>query len=266
MGVVDLELLIVVKAYPNPSESQGEACCVVGIDKQLGFVRIYPVPFRDLEDAKKFRKYEVIRLKARKPKSDPRPNTFRPHLDTIEVVSDPLPTANKWQARKDWAMPLAAPSMCEIIEQQKAARTSMGFFKPREVLDVVQQEEPEKEWSAGDVAKLGQSDMFLTQEKKLLEKLPYRWRYRYTCSAPGCNGHTQTIIDWELGQLYRSLKFKGVTDPDAIHESVRQKYLHQMCGPDKDTYFFTGNMAAHQGSFLILGVFWPPVDPQGRLF
>lgn len=266
MDVIELELLIVVKAYPNPSESQGEACCVVGINKDLGFVRIYPVPFRDLEDTKKFQKYEVIRLQAHKPKSDPRPNTFRPHLDTIEVVSDPLSTSNKWQARKDWVMPLAASSMCEIIEQQKMVGTSIGLFKPREVIDIVQQEEPEKQWSTSQAAKLGQGNMFVTKEKKLLEKLPYKWRYRYTCSASGCKGHTQTIIDWELGQLYRGLKLKGITHPATIHESVRRKYLHQMCGPDKDAHFFTGNMAAHQGSFLILGVFWPPVDLQGHLF
>ena len=63
MGVVDLELLIVVKSYPNPSQSLGEATCVVGICKDRGFVRLYPVPFRKLEDEQQFSKYQVIRFR-----------------------------------------------------------------------------------------------------------------------------------------------------------------------------------------------------------
>jgi hypothetical protein len=46
---------------------------------------------------------------------------------------------------------------------------------------------------------------------------------------------------------------------------MRRRFVEELCGPDRDTYFFTGNMAKHQGSLLILGVFWPPVDAQQSL-
>jgi len=268
MGIVNLELLIVVNSYPNPSQALGEATCVVGICKERGFVRLYPVPFRKLEDAKQFSKYQVMRLQAQEPRTDKRPNTFRPILDSIELVGDPIPTGKdrNWAARKEWVMPWCSESMCEIQRRQKKDGTSMGLFKPAEVLDVTQAEQAE-DWDPAALAKLEQTDFFMTKENTLLEKLPYKWRYAYRCSDPDCTGHEQQIIDWEAGAFYRNvIRRSGATDPDAVREGMRRRFLETLCGTDRDTHFFTGNMAAHQGSFLILGVFWPPVDLQGRLF
>jgi len=262
--ITELELLIVVKSYPNPSQSLGEATCVVGVCRKRGFVRIYPVPFRKLEDEQQFKKYQIIKLRAQEPKTDRRPNTFRPLLETIKVASKPLSTDDSWRQRREWILPLASSSMCEIMRQQKATGASIGLFKPEKVIDVLQEPET-NEWSARELAKLQQQDLFMTKENMLLEKLPYRWQYHYSCAAPSCPGHKQTVIDWELGQLYRRIKLKGITDPQKIHQTIRQKYLIEMCA-NKDTYFFTGNMAAHPGSFLILGVFWPPINPQLSLF
>lgn len=263
MGEIEyIEALVVVKAYPNPSASLGEASCVLGLTRDRGFVRIYPIPFRRLEDEKQFAKYEIIRIGVLKPKNDPRPNTFRPQLDTLKVISEPLSTADGWRQRKEWLLDAASESMCEIRRKHGESGLSMGFFKPAKVLDVTQETESQAEWSEQDLAKLGQTDLFMTRENKLLEKLPYRWRYKYRCADPQCSGHHQSIIDWEIGQLYRNLKSKGITAPGEIHKRVKAKYLTELCGPDKDTYFFTGNMLKHPRDFLILGVFWPPMDPQ----
>lgn len=38
----------------------------------------------------------------------------------------------------------------------------------------------------------------------------------------------------------------------------RRKFFNEMCGDDRDTYFFIGNQHQHPGSYLVLGVFWPP--------
>jgi len=50
----------------------------------------------------------------------------------------------------------------------------MGFFRPQEVLDIIQ-EEADPNWSPRDLAKLNQEDLFMTRENKLLEKIPYNW-------------------------------------------------------------------------------------------
>lgn len=268
MRLVELELLIVVKAYPNPSQAVGEATCVVGICKRRGFVRLYPVPFRRLEDERQFSKYQVIRLQAREARSDNRPNTFRPILDSIEVAGPPLSTGNTgdWAARREWVDPWRSESMCEIQRRQKMDGTSMGLLKPASVSDLVQGAQNE-EWDPKGLAKLQQMDLFMTADEKLLDKLPYKWRYVYRCSDRTCRGHRQQIIDWEAAAFYRNvIRRAGITNPDEVRAQMREKFVGELCGPDRDTHFFVGNMAARQQNFLVLGVFWPPVDRQARLF
>lgn len=68
-------VLVTVKAYPNPSRKYGETVCVAGVDlKTSKWVRLYPIPFRDLDDEKKFAKYSVIEVRAKKPSDDKRPD------------------------------------------------------------------------------------------------------------------------------------------------------------------------------------------------
>ena len=63
-----MRVLITVKAAPNPSEKYGETVCVAGLRLDLdagGWVRLYPVNFRELDSDGKFRKYDVVSLMAR---------------------------------------------------------------------------------------------------------------------------------------------------------------------------------------------------------
>jgi hypothetical protein len=43
---------------------------------------------------------------------------------------------------------------------------------------------------------------------------------------------------------------------------MRKRWLDEVCAEDRDTAFFVGNMHQHPGSFLILGVWWPPRRPE----
>jgi len=56
---------------------------------------------------------------------------------------------------------------------------------------------------------------------------------------------------------------KGCTESEAI-EKVREKFLTQMCGPDRDTYFFLGTVLAHPKNWVVIGVFWPPKPPKSQ--
>lgn len=71
-----LAILPVVKAYPviDPT-SQTEAVCVAGIsmERPHRWIRLFPLDYRGLVMAQRFRKYEVINLEATKSKKDSRP-------------------------------------------------------------------------------------------------------------------------------------------------------------------------------------------------
>lgn len=117
------------------------------------------------------------------------------------------------------------------------------------------------------LAELAAAGDLFTEARTVLEPAPYRLKYRYKCMTDGCNGHGQTLIDWEAGQAARSWRTTGVSESE-LRARLRAKFLDQLCGPDRDTYFYLGNQHQHPGSFLVLGVFWPPANsrPAPRLF
>jgi hypothetical protein len=70
--------------------------------------------------------------------------------------------------------------------------------------------------------------------------------------------------DWELGTLFlRQAALLGSDERAA--ESVREKFLGELCREDKDTRFFMGTRFPYN-VWLVLGVFWPPKTRKQRLF
>jgi len=59
-------VLITVKAYPNPSKKYGETVCARVDINTLQWIRLYPIPYRDLENEKKFEKYSIVEVKCKK--------------------------------------------------------------------------------------------------------------------------------------------------------------------------------------------------------
>ena len=53
-------VLVTVKAYPNPSRKYTETVCCAGIDIDTKkWIRLYPIPYRDLDESQKFKKYNI---------------------------------------------------------------------------------------------------------------------------------------------------------------------------------------------------------------
>ena len=269
MALKKIEVLITVKAYPNPSKTLGEAACIAGISRAGKWVRLYPIPFRDLDDQQQFQKYQWVEVQydPNKRKSDPRPETIRPITDSIRVLGQPLSTTKDktWAARKEVVMPMLQPSMCSIQAAQAKDGTSLGFFRPKEILGVDCEAEETPDWTESQLAKLGQRDLLLTREKRPLQKIPFSFFYRFKCDV--CRNkepHRMKIIDWELAELWRGFR-RGHTEAATV-EAVQSKFFDDLCGSKRDPHFFTGNMQAYPKTFLILGVFWPPKTPQLGLF
>jgi hypothetical protein len=261
-----LSLLPLVKAYPNLSRQYGEVSCVAGltINKSANpqWIRIYPVPFRALSNKMKFRKYQPIRVKARRPNNDLRPESRRVDIESIEITDDPIGTARGWEARRNLVEPSLRASMCELMRKERKDRTSLAIFRPAEVLDlVIEAVEPDPDkgeraeaWAA-QAQLLGASET--QQQRKALEQIPFRFKYYYRCSDPKCKTHTQSIVDWEIAQQYRRLR-----DREDWKELIRKKWFDEICGDTKDTALIVGNQHQYRKSFLVLGVWWPPVRRQ----
>jgi hypothetical protein len=265
---VRIKLLPVVKAYPviDPV-SQTEAVCVAGLtmEEPYRWVRLFPLDFRGLARASRFRKYEVIELEANKSAKDSRPESLAPVLDSIQVA-EPIDTDNgTWRRRMPYFDAVEDASMCEIQRRQRVDGKTLGVFRPKEVFDL-KIGPAEKGFAESQRALLNQPSLFGDragdETRAALEPLPVKAKFLYRCSDPACGGqHDQSLIDWELGALHRSLAASG-DDERTIHVKIRQKFFDQYCGPDYDTRFITGSMLRYPASFLILGLVHPKRAPR----
>lgn len=252
-------MLITVKAYPAISQKYGEVVCVAGVRTDLEkpkWARLFPVAFRDLPFAQRFKKYQHLSIEATRHSGDQRPETYRPVLESLRL-GDVVDTRKGWAERKPFVEPLIVESMCEVLARQKEDKTSLGAFRPGEVLDFVI-DEGDGDWSAEQAGVASQPSLFFPT-KDGLEKIPLRFRYHYRCSS-SCktkNGHFQSMIDWELAESYRS--WRDRYDEKTLLEKIRLKFLDQMCGSTRDTIFFVGNQHQYPQGFMVLGVFWPPL-------
>jgi len=261
----DLEFLVTVKAYPNPSKGVGEAACIAGVTRKKKLVRIYPVPFRKLDGDQQFSKYQWVSVPVFKASSDSRPETWRPVFERLKVQEAIPADGRDWWARREWVLPSASASLCDIQDRQKVDRTSLGLFQPAEVFDFDWKAAENPNWDPDEISKLSQDDLFLASNNEPLEKIPYSFRYRFRChDCRTREPHYMKIVDWELMQLYRKMRDECATIEEALRK-VKDKYLGDLCGPGKDTYFFVGNTQAHAEAFLVLGVFSPKRQVQGRL-
>jgi hypothetical protein len=73
-----ITVLVLVKAAPVMTEDLDETMCVAGVrldGDSLQWARLHPVPFRDMADASKFVKYQVITTQVIHHRTDRRQET-----------------------------------------------------------------------------------------------------------------------------------------------------------------------------------------------
>lgn len=256
------KVLVTVKAYPQESKRYSETVCVAGIsidDKE--WIRLYPMPFRFLENAKQFHKYEIIEVEVTKQGADSRPESHKVYQDTLEV-GEALDTKQNWKRRKEIVLPTLSNSMCEIQKLEEETGKSLGAFKLRR---------PKRfYWKEVDISSEDEDHpiqlVLFDAQKKVLEKIPYSFHYEYNCeNETGCPGHNQIILDWEIGEAFRNWREDYGSAEKAL-EMVKKKWLDELFADDKDSVVFVGNHHRFRKSFMVLGVFYPKHDGQLSLF
>ncbi len=140
-------------------------------------------------------------------------------------------------------------------------RVSIGIVRPTKVLDL-EIREADPEWKPAWQECFTQLNLFGPQQKPL-KKLPYTFHYIFECSDSE-KPHTAMCEDWELGVLFLKERDRLDSEEKAA-ESVKRKFLGQLCRKDKDTRFFMGTRFPFN-VWLVVGVFWPPYVAQRELF
>lgn len=255
-------ILITVRTYPTPARKSLETSCTGGITDKGKWIRLFPMPYRDLKPTQKFSKYQWIEARVQKAKNDPRVESFNPDRDSIKPVSEVLPTDHEWRARKKLVFPLKSDSLCALQRQRdEYDEPTLGIFKPA-MIERLEIEADAPDWTAGEKATLQQRSLFDTEPKEVLEKIPFKFRYKFRCADSACNSHTLLCTDWEMGELYRKVR-QSHGENWEVH--FRQRYETEMI-KKFDTYFYVGTLHQYPDTWIIVGVFYPLPVKQGTLF
>lgn len=263
-------VLITVTTYPLPSRSYDELVCTAGILEDGSWVRIYPVPFQFL----RFRKYQWIELDLlrQKPSQDFRPESRRPARPDLSdrVIISQLDTAQKWFKRKEACLRKVYTNLSKLIgDSEDPTNVSLAAFKPKSISKFIV-EDDEREWKPEWLEQLRQLDMFTRRRdgpRVPIDKIPYKFKYQFEDDTG--RSSTMTIEDWEAGALYRNCLADSEGDEATAVAKVRQKYEEEFL-ETKDITLFLGttlehHRRRHSNPFTIIGVFYPPRDPQPRL-
>lgn len=251
------KILIATKTYPSISTKYQETVCTAGIllseeENPLQWIRIYPIRYRYLDFDKRYPRWAIVSAKIKKNDQDYRPESFKIDDNSLEIIRK-IDTTNNWQERKSLVLSLQFRSIADIQAQGK----SLGIIKPKSI-ERFFSKKTSREWNQKQQTVLNQLDLF--EPNIDLEKIPYQFVYQFTDedNVP----HKYSISDWEIMELYRKCRdrsqLSGLEAEQYALEKVRQK-LEDDFLESKDLYFIVGNLKNHAKSFMIIGLFYPPL-------
>lgn len=255
----ELDVLVTVKAAPNPSARSGETVCVAGLGLTHGrthtrWIRLYPINFRFLEQDQQFKKYDIIRVRATPATGDARVESWRPDMSTMTVIDHLDP----WARRRVLLDPTAIDTMCALNRANQAGTVapSLGLVPVRDLVGL--RITGHNGWTTEEQAKIDsyvtQLDLFDDSDKSPLEAPQFEGKYRWRCYDPECRGHEQSIIDWEFVALQRRLR--GHSDAD-VRTALHEKFVEMMFRAPRRPAFYVGNQAKRHHVFHVLGVYYP---------
>lgn len=276
-----LKILITVKAYPAISRKYNETVCTAGITEEGKWIRIYPIPFRQLNYDKQFRKYEWIELTLERNLSDFRPESFRPKdLFLKDMVSYGVvePDGDIWMERRKFILKKVYTNLEHLISEAKNLKicTSLAVFKPTQILDFTY-EVTEREWNKKKInyleTKKLQLNLFDNQDEEdisefeLVNKLPFKFSFSFKDDSE--KKSKLMIEDWETGMLFGNSLIRHHGNEKKACDDVKNKYFNDFART-KDYYLFLGTTMLYHltapNRFVIIGDFRPKHIIQENLF
>ncbi len=271
------KILISVTTYPLPSRSYDELVCTAGFLETGEWIRIYPIPLsflmgqRKSGEIKSF-KYTWIELELNKRTDDFRPESHSPlnyDFRDIELL-ERIGTDGNWLKRKEICLQNVYTNLGQLIKDSgDPINRSLATFKPTQILGF-EIEEDTREWKDEWIEIRKQGDLFATgvTPESLISKLPYKFYYRFRDDA----GRESRLMieDWEIGALYWNCLQAAVGNEVVALAKVREKYEREFLTKN-DIYLFLGttrewHMRRSRNPFVIIGVFYPKLETQKKLF
>jgi hypothetical protein len=246
--------LMLVKTYPSSSKRYGETVCCAGIDAATGgWIRMFPVNFRSLDEYRRFAKWQFVEA-SWEPAKDRRPESRHVHQDSIVPGEAIAAGAKGWRRRRKWLDPLVDQSRETLEEDGQRTGKSLGVIRPRTIKRlIIRDADTGDAASQADLIQLSLDLAGPATASGSLERLPFDFLYEFTCRDDRCRGHEMKVLDWEMAQTFRN--FRRIYGQAGWEPKFRERYGDWV--PRRDVHFVLGTH--HQyGSWLLVGVLYPP--------
>lgn len=234
------EAIVIIKAAPQVGQKHGETVCCAAIDLYGNWLRLYPVAFRSLEVAKKFKRWDRIKFTWRRPRDDSRIESRRVDHQSLRIVG---------QLRKSERQKFLAPLITTSLHKERAAGRSLAllkaeiqefFWEKKEASELALEKKKFRE-------ALSQADMFHTRPLLPYEPAPYRFKYRYETTDGLREG---TCQDWETEVTFFNWR-KHMSETDVLKRMARTFGIDY---PAKGMLLAMGTHSLHPDTWLINGV------------
>ena len=148
--------------------------------------------------------------------------------------------------------------MCALKRRRnERGSPTLGIFKPAFIEKlVIRPSAPD--WTQAELEIMRQGDLFESEPREDLKKIPFDFSYKYRCDDSACSGHMMKCTDWEMGQSWR--KWRKAYGDD-WQTAFRQKYEAEM-RDTLDTHLYVGTINQHPKEWIVVGLFYPPKDPE----
>ncbi len=273
MDFITKKILILVKTYPSISKKYVELVCTAGMDEDGNWYRLYPIPFRKLDDDKQYGKYRWIEARMYKGNDDPRIESYKVDYERIKLLEQIK--SNDWGRKSNIVLKKAIyDDLSKLIKQSNTTNMSLAVFKPKKIIDFIWEEDSReypKERLAAIEAERKQLSLFSNKDEdvdvfKIVDKLPYKFSYIFE----DINGKRSTLMieDWEVGAAFWNWK-KHYGSEEMALQKIKEKFFEDYA-KKKDLYFFLGTTRQFHGRaknpFIIIGLFPLPNVIQNSLF
>jgi hypothetical protein len=264
-------ILVIAKTYPEISTKYGPLVCTVGLNENLEWRRIYPIPAKIFRDEQyshlRFKKWDIIEVELTdaRPK-DPRIESYKVvNWENIKIIGH----VERWEDKIGFLEKV----LDKDIESIWNSNRSIGVIKPTKLIDFFDKprerikDEAEKEvlnkineaqatLEQYINIKVAENDILPEVKEKdtKIEKLPWIG-YKFNCSNINCKGHEMMAIDWEIQELFR--KYKQI---DPVKKKVFFEFKNR-----RNIYFVIGNTWKFRKSFMIISVVYPPVSTKPNI-
>jgi hypothetical protein len=225
--------------------------------------RLYPVPFRMIEEGQQFKKWLWIEVLVEKANKDHRLESHKLYVDTI-TCGDVVASKSGWANRWEWLGKIPAFDSFDGVEAARLSEgISIALLRPKRLICLEISKARNQDWTDEEKEKLlreqMQGDLFSEAEAKRqvkeLRKVPFDFHYRYLCDTPdGETEHKHKIVDWEAGALFWNCHRTHGADWE---KPFRSKLESQLGG--KDLMFLMGNQHRFQDQWLIISLVYPPM-------